>query len=75
MEHQREQADCLRNGRRANWRDLFQTPNMRMKTLIISFSWYVAAAAAAIVNMHENQMKAEFIERVNSSVVYILTAK
>ncbi|EFX84970.1 hypothetical protein DAPPUDRAFT_99384 [Daphnia pulex] len=41
MEHQREQADCLRNGRRANWRDLFQTPNMRMKTLIISFSWVV----------------------------------
>nr|CAH0103622.1 unnamed protein product [Daphnia galeata] len=41
MEHQREQADCLHNGRRANWRDLFQTPNMRMKTLIISFSWVV----------------------------------
>ncbi|XP_057364698.1 carcinine transporter-like [Daphnia carinata] len=41
MEHQREQADCLRNGRRANLRDLLQTPNMRMKTLIISLSWVV----------------------------------
>lgn len=39
MEHKREQADCLRNGRRANLRDLLRTPNMRMKTLIISLSW------------------------------------
>ncbi|XP_045029246.1 carcinine transporter isoform X3 [Daphnia magna] len=41
MEHQRDQADCLRNGKRANLRDLLQTPNMRMKTLIISLSWVV----------------------------------
>lgn len=39
MERQQQQANDFRQGRRPNLKDLFRSPNMRMKTLIISFSW------------------------------------
>ncbi len=40
MENQKEQTQLSSHGHKANIKDLFRTPNLRMKTLIISFSWY-----------------------------------
>ena len=39
MENQREDSKLSNDGRSATFADLFRTPNLRMKTAIISFSW------------------------------------
>ena len=52
MEQQWQKADDLRQGRKANLKDLLRTPNNRMKTLIVCFSWLANSGVVSYVSRY-----------------------